>query len=495
LDKLKIDRDVRTDDGGNPYIADTQLVVIDGTVIDSEFVKISDSINNYLAKNKGAVSDFMLIKDIVERNCDSLEEEISTQTPIPLYIGLMGTMSGIILGLGKIALVDGFSTFIQNPQQSIGELMGGVAIAMIASLCGIILSTLSAWYAKQSKSILESKKNAFYSWIQAKLLPVLHGNITSTLHVLQSNFKTFNNSFSSNIASMKNALEQRNNVYNMQLKILDQLNKLDVQKIATANVTVLQQLELSTSRFKEFSDYLAQTTAYLNAVRDLNTRVGEYMQHSAALTHLAEYFESENNYFKERSGMLNKGVVDFDQMLQKSFSTLQENSKTNFDAFNYFVIRKQEEIKSYLTESEKIMEEKVGELNSSMTSHITEQVHLLEAKLGELNTLADAMKNFTSVKDSLAGLVDALERKSSDSYEVVASVDKLGKKLDILCQVVKDSGNSGWQDADDETKDVSLAIFNKPYMSTLLYVFVVVLFLASLGVIFIAGHLIVDLIK
>jgi hypothetical protein len=119
----------------------------------------------------------------------------------------------------------------------------------------------------------------------------------------------------------------------------------------------------------------------------------------------------------------------------------------------------------------------------------------LEAKLGELNTLADAMKNFTSVKDSLAGLVDALERKSSDSYEVVASVDKLGKKLDILCQVVKDSGNSGWQDADDETKDVSLAIFNKPYMSTLLYVFVVVLFLASLGVIFIAGHLIVDLIK
>lgn len=61
----------------------------------SEFRKILDSINNYLQKNKGAVSDFMLIKDIVERNCDSKEEEITIQTPIPLYIGLMGTMLGI----------------------------------------------------------------------------------------------------------------------------------------------------------------------------------------------------------------------------------------------------------------------------------------------------------------------------------------------------------------------------------------------------------------
>jgi uncharacterized coiled-coil protein SlyX len=122
-------------------------------------------------------------------------------------------------------------------------------------------------------------------------------------------------------------------------------------------------------------------------------------------------------------------------------------------------------------------------------------VNLLEAKLGELNSIAEAMKNFASLQTNLSNLVDALQTKPSDSYEVVASVDKLGKKLDILCQVVKDSGNSGWQDSDEETKYVSLSILNKPYMRMLLYVLAFVLFLASLGVIFIAGHLIVNLIK
>jgi hypothetical protein len=115
--------------------------------------------------------------------------------------------------------------------------------------------------------------------------------------------------------------------------------------------------------------------------------------------------------------------------------------------------------------------------------------------LGELGTISEAMKDFTSLKAELSNLVNALQTKSSDSYEVVASVDKLGKKLDILCQVVKSSGSSGWQDSDEETKYVSLSILNKPYMRMLLYVLAFVLFLASLGVIFIAGHLIVNLIK
>lgn len=126
----------------------------------SEFRKILDSINNYLQKNKGAVSDFMLIKDIVERNCDSKEEEITIQTPIPLYIGLMGTMLGIIIGIGRIAIMGGgFSAFIDNPQQAIGELMGGVAIAMLASLTEFCLLLF----------LLGNPKRRKISWKQIKM--------------------------------------------------------------------------------------------------------------------------------------------------------------------------------------------------------------------------------------------------------------------------------------------------------------------------------------
>lgn len=140
----------------------SQIVSVDNCKDRETFQNILCSINNYLYKNKGAASDFMLIRDIVERNCDSKEEEINTQTPIPLYIGLMGTMTGIIIGIGRTAVLGGgFSTFINNPEQAIGELMGGVAIAMIASLVGIILTTVSSLMSKTSKSKLEAGKMNF----------------------------------------------------------------------------------------------------------------------------------------------------------------------------------------------------------------------------------------------------------------------------------------------------------------------------------------------
>ena len=59
---------------------------------------IISSLNKYLINNKGAVSDFHLMKDIVDRNCDAKEEEIHTQIPVPLYLGLTGTMLGILIG-------------------------------------------------------------------------------------------------------------------------------------------------------------------------------------------------------------------------------------------------------------------------------------------------------------------------------------------------------------------------------------------------------------
>ena len=41
--------------------------------------EIIDSINRYLEKNKDGVTDFNLIRDIIDRNCDAIEEEIQTQ--------------------------------------------------------------------------------------------------------------------------------------------------------------------------------------------------------------------------------------------------------------------------------------------------------------------------------------------------------------------------------------------------------------------------------
>lgn len=409
----------------------------------SEFRKILDSINNYLQKNKGAVSDFMLIKDIVERNCDSKEEEITIQTPIPLYIGLMGTMLGIIIGIGRIAIMGGgFSAFIDNPQQAIGELMGGVAIAMLASLTGILLTTISSWKSKTSKNKLEADKNGFYSWIQAELLPVLSGNMANTLQLLQQNLTSFNLSFSFNIGRMENALKEMSGSFADQLKILELLKNLDIKRMTTANVSILQQFEKSTANFQQLATYLSQTSDYLQAVRQLNNKVGEYMEQTSALTNLSTYFQEENNYFQMRRSEINKAVVQVDDTLKKSFLALQDNTEEGINNLAHFLVEQQSKFSDNLKYVEEKHQQWLAEQREIMFQHIDGQDKLFKEKINDLDVVIDEIKNLAAIKECMVGIEQSLGSQSDGAIENLlrqnrAMMERQSEQIEHLCSAIK----------------------------------------------------------
>lgn len=409
----------------------------------SEFRKILDSINNYLQKNKGAVSDFMLIKDIVERNCDPKEEEITIQTPIPLYIGLMGTMLGIIIGIGRIAIMGGgFSAFIDNPQQAIGELMGGVAIAMLASLTGILLTTISSWKSKTSKNKLEADKNGFYSWIQAELLPVLSGNMANTLQLLQQNLTSFNLSFSFNIGRMENALKEMSGSFADQLKILELLKNLDIKRMTTANVSILQQFEKSTANFQQLATYLSQTSDYLQAVRQLNNKVGEYMEQTSALTNLSTYFQEENNYFQMRRSEINKAVVQVDDTLKKSFLALQDNAEEGINNLAHFLVEQQSKFSDNLKYVEEKHQQWLAEQREIMFQHIDGQDKLFKEKINDLDVVIDEIKNLAAIKECMVGIEQSLGSQSDGAIENLlrqnrAMMERQSEQIEHLCSAIK----------------------------------------------------------
>lgn len=424
----------------------SQIERIDSGKNHDVFQKILSSINNYLYKNKGAVSDFMLIKDIVERNCDSKEEEIETQTPIPLYIGLMGTMIGIIIGIGRIALFGGgFSVFINNPHVAIGELMGGVAIAMLASLMGIVLTTYSSWKSKTSKTKLEADKNEFYSWIQAELLPVLSGNMVNTLQLLQQNLMTFNLSFSSNIGRMESALKEMSGSFENQLEILNLLDNLDIKRMATANVTILQQFEKSTANFQQFANYISQTSTYLQAVRQLNDKVGQYMEQTSALTNLSNYFQEENDYFKTRRSEVNQAVVRVDDILKKSFQALQDNAEQGINNLTHFIVEQRNKFNANLQNVDEQYRQWLAEQHEMMVKRIDNQEDVFKEKTKNLDIVIDEIKDFAAIKEIMtsmeqllkaqnAGLVDTVN--SCNNREVVAALQEQQNKLEQIFSIL-----------------------------------------------------------
>lgn len=49
------------------------------------FATIRKDINSYLASNKGSV-EYSIIKDITDRHCSNVEQQIEAITPVPIYI-------------------------------------------------------------------------------------------------------------------------------------------------------------------------------------------------------------------------------------------------------------------------------------------------------------------------------------------------------------------------------------------------------------------------
>ena len=238
--------------------------------------EINRVLNNYLFRNKGAASDYGLIKDVVERNCNSLEEEIETQTPWPLYFGLMGTMLGIIVGIGDIAINVGFDQFVEKPEEHIGGLMGDVAMAMIVSCCGILFTTTLSFFAKKAKSILETRKNAFYSWFQSELMPIISKENASTgLKRLEENLSKFNESFEDNVKELNATFSVVKETSGNQALLMKTLNKMDLKKMAEANIEILSRFNQTVGQLEKFNSYINYSQTVLDDIAQRNTAISE----------------------------------------------------------------------------------------------------------------------------------------------------------------------------------------------------------------------------
>lgn len=379
--------------------------------------EIRDALNMYLQKNKGAASDFYLMKDVVERYCDAEEEEINIQQPIPLYLGLMGTMVGIIVGIGFIAVSGGLSS--ESLMDNITSLMTCVAIAMAASLVGICCTTLISWSAKSATSKVEADKNRFYSWLQTELLPVLSGNAVNALYLLQHNLMTFNQTFQSNIEGLDGALSKVVESSREQIELINLIKDIDIKKVAQANITVLKELKECTGEIAVFNKYLHSVSGFLHSVNELNSNINEHLNRTAVIENMGIFFEREISQVAAREKYINEVVAKVDDTLRKTFEKLSEstkesvtqlrnNSVTEFDALLKHYSEQKEEFARMLKEQR----EEFADRNTETTELMKEIRNLADIKAA-IGQLVESEKCQASM---LERLVSCLNNQYKDSH-------------------------------------------------------------------------------
>ena len=408
-----VEKEIKTNDEDD-YVEDIDVICVSQIEIytrNNTLKEIRDALNMYLQKNKGAASDFYLMKDVVERYCDAEEEEINIQQPIPLYLGLMGTMIGIIVGIGFIAISGGLSG--ESLLDNMTSLMTCVAIAMFASLVGIFCTTYISWMAKDATSKVEANKNKFYSWLQTELLPVLSGNAVNALYLLQQNLMTFNHTFQSNIEGLDSALSKVEESSREQIELITLIKDIDIKKVAQANVLVLKELKECTGEISTFNTYLHNVTHYLTAVNELNGNINEHLNRTATIENMGAFFEREVNQVAAREQYINEVVAKVDDTLRKTFEKLSESTKDNVTQLRNNSVSEFDALLKHYSEQKQ-----------EFAKMLQEQREEFIARNAETTELMKEIRNLAEVKSAMCQLVESSKVQTVILENLVQSIKK-----------------------------------------------------------------------
>ena len=168
-------------------------VIYEGNLPESSDLKqLVREINEYVRKNVGT-TDFSVIQNKTERKLNMRYEESMARIAFPTYYGLMGTFTGVFVGI--ITFIAGFDGANGVTDDSIRNLLIGVLVSMLTSLFGLALTTRNNRNASLSKKQIDEDKNEFYDFIQNELMPTLDVSMVAALNKLHNTVNLFEPSF------------------------------------------------------------------------------------------------------------------------------------------------------------------------------------------------------------------------------------------------------------------------------------------------------------
>ncbi len=387
------------------------------------FDDIKNSINGYLVGTQGTEVDFQLLKDSVDRHCDMIEDEINSQMPLPLYFGLAGTMGGAIVGLFALVWGEAILQLMAGDPGAVGssvatninDLLWGVALAMIASAVGIILTSLNTIYFKDKKLQEETEKNMFLAWMQSKVLAAVPSTVSQQMKALVNQLATFNRNFKSNTDAINTTLNKAKEVYNSQANVIEEYKAIDLEAIATGVSSIMRRLRSSTESLDNFTLYLNKVHEYYEQMQVFAERLDRESDRIGILQDIQKFFHSHKAVIAEETADAHKNI-------QESIKAVQTSTEQQVNETYTALTEQSVKLKSAVDENNK----QFRELCQDMRNKFKEQ-------MDEMPEVAQSLKKLEDIPSQL----DAVVLKITQSQEKLAS-DFLAAAQEIVNAVGKE---------------------------------------------------------
>src|SRR5690606_12228034 len=310
------------------------------------------TINKYIQRNEGGIVDFHILKDIVDRNVDCIDEEISNKLPTPLYLGLAGTMIGIIIGLFFIGFSSCSPAEGADEMAGISPLIDGVKYAMSVSVIGLIFTTaLAVLVYKGAKAKVNEGKNSFLSQIQTELLPTLIKSDDVAIQELSKELRFFSSRTPQVVSSLTENTNVVKETIEKEIVLLNQIKELDIKKLSKSNVETFKILSGMMDDFEAFPKYYNELNNSLGNTILLNNNLKSLVDSTQDVNKILENIKSIIETGNESVNFFNQHIKSFDQyneavnlsvsLTNQAFETAMEQLKLSvtaqIESMNYMI--------------------------------------------------------------------------------------------------------------------------------------------------------------
>jgi ABC-type transporter Mla subunit MlaD len=423
---------IGSEDNLSEVVYDINPNSINNSTIDEEIIKLSlvhssgknetikrikDTLNSYLINNYGAAVNFSIIKDIIDREIEIKDDDISQSIPTPLYLGLAATMIGIIFGLLAMPELDG-----NGFAEGINALINGVKLAMTASLTGLLFTTLlSSYFYKRAKSIVVQAKNDQLSYLQAKLLPELVKAEDTGVSGLKASLDRFAREATKISDNVKIAASQTGMNIKAQLDVITKVENLNMTRISKTNLELFDRLDNNMAAFNQFSSYLSM-------MQKITENLVEFSKKTESIDIVASEIKSSLNESKDltrfltshlqkidAAGSVARNAVDFSESyFKEAIGILREKIQNQIQI-----------IDSYSDSAEVRLKENLHKIGESLT--VISDNHLNSL----LDVYNQSIPKFEQL-DNLKLLPELRDKSSVQSKELIESINQLNRSLNGL---------------------------------------------------------------
>ena len=387
----------------------------------ADFEESLQDINAYLEENRNRTPDYPIIKEIVERNSQKLEDDVDAMLSIPLYLGLMATISGAAVGIIFFAHADleGLLTGTTIEAGGIKTLLTDIGIAMAASFLGVFFTARSTSKYKEAKGQMSKYRNQFLTWIQTKVMPNVADDLSGALTKMAQDLNMFNSTFAENTRELKETLSQVTDNYDNQVQLLEAIDKIKINKIARANVEVYDKLQGCTDELEKLFEHLEQSESYIANVVELNSRLGDIEERTKLSEELGQYFQSEIEFVRDRQGMMRQQISGLDSVMREAFDNLGLSLSKSITGLTDVFQKQNQQVQMLIEEQQ-----------TALTTALEQQRGAINNKIAEINDPFGGLKEtFKEVgeqsRQGIESISATFENQNSAIRDMLASQRQL----------------------------------------------------------------------